>query len=111
MNPMDQGAFASGSKRGIESAALVGMITSPKDTPSNWISAGIALGRIANTLEQEGVSIAIHAGLAEFVGTRHFVNRLLGHTKESAFILFRAGYPKDALPPHSPRAPIDLFIV
>jgi len=106
------GGFSRSSKKGIESAAFVGMLTCRDDIPTSWVKAGITLGRIANVLEQEGVSIAIHAGLAE-VGWISTSFAKMSRTSEKPVILFRAGYSqKEAkLPPHTPRANIESFLV
>jgi hypothetical protein len=111
-NASDMGGFSRSSRKGIESAAFVGMLTCKEDAPVSWINAGVKLGEIANILEQDGISIAIHAGLAEVGFVRSGLSAM-SLTREKPVILFRAGYPKETeeLPPHSPRADIESFLI
>lgn len=104
--PMRQSNLAGFSKAGadgINSAAIVGILTIENQSVQDWINVGMRLGMIANMAESLGGSLAIHAGLAEVEISRRGLGRLLGMNGIPA-ILFRAGISVEGKrPPHSPR--------
>ncbi len=108
----DISAFSRGSILGIRSSAITGMITVDKDTPEYWLKSGELLGKIGLKLTSQGLSYAVHAGLAEVSLTRFGLSAIsLWHGTPA--ILFRAGYPRPDLeiPPHSPRLPIEEVLI
>lgn len=105
LQPEDSLKFALGGKMGIEKSPFIGCITIPKDDVLYWIEAGRSFERMFLTLEDNGISVAIHAGIVEVP----LVNRIFGATLATLrkpAVLFRAGfvkYQKDKNRPHSPR--------
>ena len=110
--------FIRGSRKGIESAAVVGLLTVSENNPRNWVQSGRILGKIGLFLESKGISMAIHAGLAE-AGEFNFqlvtlsLPAMVLKPKEKPVVLFRAGYleKNSSRPPHSPRLPIEQILV
>lgn len=98
----EKASIAQGSKLGIESSPLVGVLTLESDTPQDWLKAGITLESIALYLESHGINMAILAGLAEVDITRILISKGLGNHGDNPAVLFRAGYAI-RLNPHSPR--------
>ena len=113
LEPEDGLRFAIAGKLGMETAPLIGLITISKDEVADWMRAGRTLQNILLTLESEGISAAIHAGLAE-VG---LVNKMLAvmiGTRRKIAVIFRAGWahnPEHRTRPHSPRRPIEEVII
>ena len=113
LQPEDGLKFATGGKIGIEKSPLIGMITIKKDDPIHWIMAGRVFERIFLTLENEGINVAIHAGIVEVTLVNRIFAATLGTMRRLA-VLFRAGRLKDEKQkerPHSPRLPIEKIIL
>jgi|GEM_PF-1231111 len=92
-------------KKGILSCQCVGMLVIEKDEPTQWLNAGIILGKGALMFESEGIAWAVHAGLAEVPQLNMMMLRPIAMTTKKPVILFRAGYLKrnETRAPHSPR--------
>lgn len=108
--------FVQGGKKGIESAALVGILSVKNNIPQEWVLVGVALEEVILYLQTHGISSAFHAGLAEadnVLGIR-LVSRgleLIFPIKgEYPMILFRAGYSEDKRP-HAPRKMMESVIL
>lgn len=95
-------------KKGILSCQCVGMLTVEKDNPREWLQAGYVLELGALIFEANGVSWAVHAGLAEVTQVNMLMLRPIAMTSKRPVILFRAGYLKssETRSLHSPRVPI-----
>lgn len=104
--------FSQSGKKGIESAACVGMLTAKDQTVSSWLQVGMRLGAIANMIEEVGGSMAVHAGLAEVKAVGMGLAGI-GMTTQKPVILFRAGlrHVGEERLPHSPRLPIEDVII
>ncbi|KKU82312.1 MAG: hypothetical protein UY11_C0051G0004 [Candidatus Amesbacteria bacterium GW2011_GWC2_47_8] len=104
--------FALTGKRGIESAACVGMLTVKRQDVQSWVRVGMRLGAIANLVELEQGGLAVHAGLAEVALVRMSL-AAIGMTIQQPVVLFRAGLRKagEERMPHSPRLPIEEVII
>lgn len=107
----DKAGLSRGGKEGIESASLIGMLLVPQDAPNYWIKAGMALGGITLIAEKNGLSLSMHAGLAEV----SIVGRALSasvRSNQKLVSLFRIGYSKDKVAkPHSPRLPVEQVVL
>lgn len=109
LQPEDNLKFALAGKFGIEKSPFIGCITISKDEVPYWIEAGRSFEHMFLTLESQGISVAIHAGIVEVP----MVNRLFAvslGTFRRPTVLFRAGIlknEKDKNRPHSPRLPIE----
>lgn len=104
--------FSLAGKKGIESAAMVCMITIQKQSVSNWLKVGQNLARVQNLVESVGGGLAIHAGLAE-VGLVRMSLAAMGMTTHQPAILFRAGIRDSSAPrlSHSPRLPLSQVLI
>ena len=113
LRPDDGLKFSLAGKKGIETSSLIGIITCPKDDAEHWIHAGLVFEKIFLILNNEGINVAVHAGIVE-VG---LINRMfcvaLG-IKGSIAVIFRAGKVKNkehAKRLHSPRLPIESMLL
>ena len=104
--------FSSSGKKGIESAAIIAMLTVSKQSIKNWVSVGIVLSNVQNLVEMHGGGLAVHAGLAEVTLVRMSLSAM-GMTMTQPVILFRAGIRDQATPrlPQAPRLPLDQVLL
>jgi nitroreductase len=104
--------FSQTGKKGIESAAFVAMLTVQKQTVDSWVKIGSQLAGVANMVEANNGSLAIHAGLAEVALVRMSL-AAMGMTKDQPVILFRAGIrdPLGKRLPHAPRLSLAQVII
>jgi hypothetical protein len=96
-------------KKGILSCQCVGLLTVEKDSSHDWLNAGYVLELGALIFESQGVSWAVHAGLAEVSQVNMLMLRPIAMTTKRPVVLFRAGYLKsnETRSLHSPRVPIE----
>jgi len=102
----DLAGFIQMGKKGIESSSLVGIITTERDCPENWVRAGITLQKIANLTEANNLGFAVHAALAEVNWVSKLIIKPLLLEKHRPVILFRIGEPFNR-EVHSPRLPFN----
>ncbi len=104
--------FSSSGKKGIESAAIIAMLTVSKQTIKNWVGVGIVLSNVQNLVELHRGGLALHAGLAEVTLVRMSLSAM-GMTTSQPVILFRAGIRDESTArlPHAPRLPIDQVLL
>ena len=104
--------FSQTGKKGIESAAFVAMLTVKHQTVTSWVKIGTQLASVANLVEAQNGSMAIHAGLAEVALVRMSL-AAMGMTKDQPVILFRAGIRDESSErlPHAPRLPLTQVII
>lgn len=104
--------FSSTGKKGIESAAIVTMLTVSKQSIKNWVSVGMVLSEVQNLVELHGGGLAVHAGLAEVTLVRMSLSAM-GMTTSQPVILFRAGIRDESTArlPHAPRLPLDQVLL
>jgi hypothetical protein len=98
-------------EKGIESASFLAYITTKQNSPRHWLEAGKLVGLAANILEANGISMAIHAGLAEVAASRMFLAQVTQVKNEYPALLIRAGFAKFSLPSHSPRLSIEEVLI
>jgi hypothetical protein len=113
LQPDDMLKFSLGSKFLIERSAVLGFIFGKNDKPTDWLRAGEFASNLFLLLEQNKVSVSIHAGLAEVGLIHNIFMSTYGH-KGKLLVVFRAGYIKrkeDLLRPHSPRLPLAKVIL
>lgn len=109
LQPEDGLRFSLAGKMGIEKSPILNIITIAKDDVLHWLEAGRVLERVFLTLENHGISVAIHAGMVEVGLVNKIFAATIGTTRKIAAV-FRAGWPKneaDKKRPHSPRLPIE----
>lgn len=113
LEPEDGLRFSLAGKVGIEKSPLIGFLTVQKDEPDQWIEAGQILERIFLTCENHGLSLSIHAGIAEVAIINKMFAATIGTLKRIVSV-FRIGYvknEKDQSRPHSPRLPLDEILL
>lgn len=93
--------FASEGRDGIRSSPFLGMISVKKDSPFEWLRAGMAFQKICLLAEQKKISIAVHAAIVE-VDLFNKMLRLRLMRRERPTVIFRMGYTTENRP-HSPR--------
>lgn len=108
LQPEDGLKFAMGGKIFIEKSPMIGIITTKKDDIESWVKAGEIFEKIFLELTNQGIQVAVHAGITEVTLIKKIFSLTLG-TNRYITVLFRAGYVKkeeDNKRPFSPRLPL-----
>jgi len=92
-----------------EESPLLALLTSPGDTPQDWLKTGQALQRLLLVAQQQGVQASYLNQPIQLAQLRPVLEKALA-AQGHAQILLRLGYPDDRLPA-SPRRPVDDVIV
>lgn len=92
-----------------EESPLLALLTSPGDTPPDWLITGQALQRLLLVAQQQGVQASYLNQPIQLAQLRPVLEQALA-AQGHAQILLRLGYPDDLLPA-SPRRPIEDVIV
>jgi nitroreductase len=108
LQPEDGLKFAMGGKVFIEKSPMIGIITTKKDNIESWLKAGGIFEKIFLELTNQGIQVAVHAGITEVSLIKKIFSLTLG-TNRYITVLFRAGYVKkeaDNKRLFSPRLPL-----
>lgn len=114
LEPEDGLRFALAGKIGIEKSPIICCITIARDDPRHWLETGITMERMFLKSIEQGMVVAVHAGIVEVALVNKMFAMTLG-TLRRLSALFRIGYIKDDPQvlnrPHSPRLPLGMVLL